>query len=276
MLSGCHLFEEGAVTSRFFGNQENWGKKLPRIPRAANTLKLELLFVERPADDPLLKDDQLWEGVDTVGDMEPLVRKRLLANGIRVGLSSSTPNRAVETLLGLEADRDGAAAPVNPKKLSGRRIVRPDGGETVVQVSHILPESRVSIVKDDGVRVKDFALARCVMRIKIEQLQEGWAKLDFLPEIHHGRHGYRPVYSNEGLKGTTSQNIYRLYSLGFPLKLNVGEMAILTSSTTQAESVGGQFFLRGEGGNRLQRVLIVRLVDIKKSPLLRSSGNHAN
>ena len=57
------------------------------------------------------------------------------------------------------------------------------------------------------------------------------------------------------------------------MKLNVGEMVILTADRSKPNSLGSHFFSKGEGDNRIQRLLIIRLVDIKKSPVIRSSFN---
>lgn len=264
---GCSLFSKGLSSVRLETQPVNNSTSgIPKIPRAADTVQLEMLFVERPVDDPLL-GEQLWEGMDIVGD-DPVVRKRNLANGIRVGHSSATPNRAIETLLGLTND-GGDAAPVDWKKLTGRRVIRPSGGDTVAQTSPYRAESTVKIVGDEGVRVKDFHMARCVMRIKAQRLQEGWATLEFLPEIHHGQRRFRPISSESGWKGGTSQKIHRLYSQRFSLTLNVGDMAVISADNRMPDSLGGHFFMAGEPGDQVQRVLIVRLIDIKPADVTR-------
>ena len=264
---GCSLLNKGLSSVGLDSRPTNDSTSgIPKIPRAADTVQLEMLFVERPVDDPLL-GEQLWEGMDVVGD-DPVVRKRLLANGIRVGHSSATPNRTIETLLGLTTD-GGAAAPVDEKKLTGRRVVRPSGGDTVAQTSPFRSQSTVKIVGDDGVLMKDFQTARCVMRIKAKSLQKGWATLEFLPEIHHGQRRYRPMSSEAGWSGGTSQKIHRLYSQRFSVTLNVGDMAVISADNLMPGSLGGHFFMAGDQGDQVQRVLIVRLTDINPATVTR-------
>lgn len=263
---GCTLFHHGSTLFEHVSRKlDDSDGVIPRIPRAADTVQLELVFVERPADDPLLSEGQLWAGLDMVGDMDPIIRKRLLSNGIRVGHSSPTPNRAIETLLGLMSENAGTAAPIDPRKLTGRRVVRPSGGDTIVQTGPLRQAASVKIVTDDGVRMKDFHLSRTIMRVKAERLQKGWARLEFLPEIHHGEQRYRPISSGNGWEGGTAQKVHRLYSQRFSVTLNVGDMAVITADNAMPESLGGSFFMAGDGGERIQRILIVRLSDIRTS-----------
>jgi hypothetical protein len=191
---------------------------------------------------------------------------------------SATPNRAVESLLGLTSQSTGTRDPVGRMQLAGQRIVRPAGGDTEVQTSRYFPTI--------AVRLHDAALdrsaashpsgdaagepfraqnARCVFRVKVEQLDDGFAKLEFTPEVHHGRLGWRPVATEAGLQGTTAQKIQHCYDQRFTLTLNTGEMAVLTADSSRPDSLGALFFIDGERGGRKQRVLFVRLADVARS-----------
>ncbi len=265
---GCTLFRRGSTFIEHVSRKlDKSTSVIPRIPRAPETVQLELMFVERPIDDPLLGDGQLFEGMDMVG-MDPIRRKRLLQNGIRVGHSSATPNRAIEALLGLMSESAGTAAPVDPRKLSGRRVVRPSGGETIVQTAPMRPAASVKVVMDEGVRIKDFRLARPVIRLKAERFQKRWARLEFLPEIHHEERRFRRISSENGWKSETAQKVHRLYSQRFSLTLNVGDMAVITADSAMPDSLGGTFFIAGDDGERIQRVLIVRLSDIRTADVV--------
>ena len=108
--------------------------------------------------------------------------------------------------------------------------------------------------------------ARCVLRVTAERLEDGWARLQFTPEIHHGRHRWRPIATGMGWRGSTSQKIYRFYDQRFSITLNTGEMAIITADSQQPASLASKFFIEGIGSNRVQRVLIVRLSDVATAP----------
>jgi|GEM_PF-347808 len=277
--AGCSLFRFG-WSDDVSTNGDPHAKKpsLPAIRRSRDTVGLEIVFAERPVDDPLLADAALWEGVDTVGELKPETRKRLLRQGFKVGHMSATPNAAVESLLGLTSQSTGTRAPVGRRQLAGQRIVRPLGGDTEVQTSRYFPmftydglprPSRSATAlegrrtgPDEPFRARN---ARCVLRVKVEQLDDGFARLQFTPEIHHGRMGWRPQATEMGLQGTTSQKIHYLYDQRFTMTLNTGEMAVLTADSALPDSLGNRFFIDGEPGSRTQRVLFIRLADVAAS-----------
>jgi hypothetical protein len=121
------------------------------------------------------------------------------------------------------------------------------------------------VAEVDGAEPKEFRDARFVFRVKAERDQDGWARIEFLPEIHHGEYRLRRVPGGVGFQLRTSQDVYPLYSQRFSLMLNVGEMAVITTDGENSASVGGHFFL-GDGANaRVQRVLVVRLSNMTKT-----------
>lgn len=275
--SGCRLLTQNWLTmirlhdddsTLLHETRRNGG--LPNIQRAIDTVKLQIMFVERPVGDPLFAEDALWESIASINSDSPTILNQLEKNGFRVGHSSSTPNRAIESLLGLKTDPSAGRTLTDSQRVTGQQIVRPSGGETTVQTNEIVPKSHVEIKTIDGVRVKQFNQSRGVLRVTAKRLQDGWAELEMLPEIHHGRHGYRPVSSADGWKRATGQEIHRLYGHRFKLALNVGEMVIITANDAAPNSLGDYFFHVDRDGQRFQRVLMIRLVDLKKQALLPS------
>lgn len=264
LCAGCKLLKYG-WTDTFSTTGEGDAKRssLPAMRRVRDTVGLEIVFAERPLNDPLLTNASLWEGVDTVGELTPDVRKRLQFHGFKVGHMSATLNAAVETLLGLKSEATGARTPVGRMQLAGQRIFRPVGGDTEVQTSRYFPA--ISVRLDDSAEPFDASNARCVLRVKVAQLDDGFAKLEFTPEIHHGRLGWRPIATEMGLQGTTAQKIRHCFDQRFSLTLNTGEMAVITADSNPADSLGRLFFVDGERGARTQRVLFVRLADVAKS-----------
>ena len=222
---GCGLFRRPPSLEDISKPEDKGRATLPSIRRRAETVGLELVFVDRPASDPLLRESELWRGVDTVGELTQEVRNRLHKNGFRVGHSSSTPNDALETMLGLTTVHGESQSREN---LTGTRIFRPKGGDTEIQTSRPHPEF-LAQQSSPGERPLRFRNARCVFRVKILSAGKGWAKLEFTPEIHHGRHGWRPIATGDGWEGKTGQNAYRLFDHRFQITLNAGEMAILTA-----------------------------------------------
>ena len=80
--TGCNLLN----ISTLFSSTESSGKselKLPPIVASRDAVQLEILFVDRPANDALL-GDSLWKQVDQIADMSADIRGTLRENGWRV------------------------------------------------------------------------------------------------------------------------------------------------------------------------------------------------
>jgi hypothetical protein len=264
-LCGCSFFKDGAG---LFGQRsqvaEGESPQLPPIPTSRDAIQLEVLLIERPVGDALL-GDTFWNEVDQVGSLEPETRLALSRNGFRIGHTGSEPPRALERMLELKSESAGGPKSDQQKNLIGRRIVLSSGGETEVQAGAIFSNCVVDIAGANKPESKEFQNARFVFRLKAERDQDGWARIEFLPEIHHGEYRLRRVPGGAGFQLRTSQDVYPLYSQRFSLMLNVGEMAVVTTDGENSSSVGGHFFL-GDGENaRVQRVLVVRLSNMTKT-----------
>lgn len=230
---------------------------LPPIPKTLDALRLEVIYVDRPIDDPLLRTS-LWKSVDQISNLSPEVRGMLRDNGIRFGHVSSTPPRPLQALLELSEESND---------LSRQQFTLPSGADTTIETSPILPERQFSFRRADADVTDTYKNARCVLRVSGERLQDGWARLDFLPEIHHSRHVTRPVAGDESLEFRTAQALVPLYAQRFAVTLNAGDILLLTvdrESPQLAGSIGQHFFLNAHTENRMQRLLIVRLAQIQR------------
>ncbi|MCA9067281.1 MAG: hypothetical protein KDA84_00050 [Planctomycetaceae bacterium] len=243
-------------------------------------MALEIVFVERPIDDPLM-GDQLWSEVDQIGSLPADVRQKLNEMGFCVGRVGANPPRALQTLMGLSMEVGNQ----KEKRLVGRRVVLPSGAETEVMTGRPLIQSKINVPTAKGMEVKTFENVHGVFRLKAKQLQDGWARIEFLPEVHHGRLVNRPVVVQGGWQLQTAQAIERLYGRQFALDLNLGEMVVITGNFEPEDSVGRHFFHGNEYSDAndpnlqnpseqpppesqldnspgIQRLLIVRLADL--------------
>lgn len=243
-LPGCLLFNwsstwlTGEVPSTF---SEPSANVLGKIPTSKTAVALEIVFVERPIDDPLM-GDQLWSEVDQIGSLPADVRQKLNQMGFRVGRVGANPPRALQTLMGLSTEVGNE----DEKRLVGRRVVLPSGAETEINTGQPQFRSSINVPAPKGMELKTFENVRGVFRLKAKRLQEGWARIELLPEIHHGRMTNRPVAVRGGWQLQTTQAIERLYNQQFSLDLNLGEMVVITGNVEPADSVGRHFFHAGE------------------------------
>ena len=254
-LMGCSLFPTGDAVSK----AESRRLSLPPIRAAQNAIQLEVLFVERPADDPLL-GPMLWREIDQIGAIPAETRELLQQNGFRVGHVGSSLPPTVQTLLGLVGAGD-VGDNQNAKPLVGNRKILPPGIDTEVQTGEEREACQLKIVQGDRVKLHEYQFARSLFRMKSVRLQDGWVRIDFQPEIHHGENRVRHTPTDEGWAYRSRQNVDARHAHQFSLTMNVGEMAIITAAPDQPETMGDLFFCRDDRGIKKQRVLIVRVAD---------------
>ena len=106
---------------------------------------------------------------------------------------------------------------------------------------------------------REFNNARCVLRMKVEHLQERWARLEFLPEIHYGDIQMRASATEHDWQITHAQEIESLFKHRFAMELNAGEFAVV-GSRPNSPSLAQQFFA-GDPAAGVQRLCVVRLKD---------------
>lgn len=255
-LVGCSLFPPHTPEKTTGGR----ASILPPIQPKRESIQLEVLFVERPADDPAL-GHALWREIDELGDFPTETRVLLQKNGFRIGHVGSSIPPAVQILLGLVSRENGENQNLNP--LIGNRKILPPGMDTEVQTAEERESGRFRRHNDLKIEDHEYFRLRSLFRMKSVRLQDGWVRVDFQPEIHHGENRVRHTPTEDGLGlgwgFQNRQNVETRHSDRFSVTLNIGEMAIITSDPTQDETLGNLFFCREDGGVTKQRVLIVRL-----------------
>jgi len=259
ILSGCELFKTNSTKAI----QSEAG--LPNISAPSDALALEVLFVERPVGDKLL-GDMLWNEVDTILNLEPEEQRDLVKNGFQIGVAAAHPPAALQQLLELRAKpKEGEVTipqDVENRLQGSRCFIRP-GSDTEIQLNDVpyVEFSFTEFASHHAVHgeTKKFADAKCFYRVTAHREQPGWARLEFVPEIHHGMDLLRPQAGSENWELKAQQNIERLYKHRFTVMLNTGDMALVTGRPDVAGSIGHRFFAGPEGRDGLQRLLIVRL-----------------
>jgi len=259
-VAGCSMFQSNNHTAL------KPAAELPNIPQPADTMELEIMFIERPTGDPLI-GNLLWRDVDQIGALEPEQLAMLKESGFRIGHISSSPPQALQTLLGMQAEiEEHDEQNPNSNKFSGRRLFLRSGAETEIQSSPFYRSCTIELPDELSTELtKDYENARCVIRMKVEKVQNGWMKIEFIPEIHHGHNHLRRIATKFGWQFQNTQKIDVLHKQKFSTTLNVGEMVVLTSNGTAPQSLGNTFFLGTEENSDLQRLLVIRFADMKKT-----------
>lgn len=264
VISGCnwHLKPGGILSKR---EKEQKVAKLPQAPPARDAIRLEAVFIERPLTDPLL-GDVLWREVDQVGTMPPEVRASVRSAGFRIGHVGSTPPVALQTLMGYSADIEDHLWNGNSRtKLNIQQFTLQSGAESEIP-AHLKLYDFCEVVLENAPEAQPVQLShvRCMLRVRATRLQDGWIRLDFQPEIHHDDNRLRITPTHDSWQNRTRQRIERLYDMQFSVDLSLGEMALITTREDAPDSFGHLFFVGPNPDAHLQRMLVLRLTDMRK------------
>lgn len=258
--SSCQLLPFSGWLGSTAAEQSTSNKPtLPKIPAARNAVAVELFLIDRAADDELL-GDVLWQDIDQSSVIPPIKRKQLEDLGFRIGRTGSVPPYTLQTLMGL-ADELGVSGD-DQQAVTMRRIVVPSGAHSEIAASRPDVSKTIKRRNTEG-KTDTFENARCLFQMRAERLQDGWARLELIPEIHHGSVTNRPRATHGGWTMRTSQQVERLFKHRFQLNMNLGEIVVVAQSSDDDESLAGHFFsYEDENGEPRQRLLVLRLAEM--------------
>jgi hypothetical protein len=259
VFAGCTLFRFGDGAQSIGVHRPT----LPRIQTSSESIQLEIQFVDRVADDPLL-GPTLWREVDQIAAIPSETREMLQQNGFQLGHVASSPPPAVQSLLGVGFDPNSGEG--GGKQKLGEWKFLPPGVEFELQATEPIEKCVVSIAEGQRSKSYEYEQVRFMFRVKSARLHDGWVRIDFQPEIHHGDLRDRYTPTDDGWAYRSRQKVDARQAQQFSLTMNVGEFAIITAAPGHPDSMGERFFCRDESGTKRQRLLIVRVLDAGKSP----------
>lgn len=251
---GCHIVD----THR---EQSESKSLLNPIQPGMEAVQIDIVYIERDVDDPLLSS-LVWDEVDTIGTVNLETRSKLRRSGFRIGLVGLTPPRSLQRLLGIKHDITDSAGTSRHNEMVGRTIHLRSGGEAEILTSNIQPEISFKLPGDSEPSI--LFNARFILRTELERLQDGWIKLHIIPEIHHGSSELRPMAGASRWELKPQQEIISLRDLKFSVSLNVGEMLIVSSESSELDKIASQFFVNHNGQRSQRRMVVIRLTDMKK------------
>lgn len=236
--------------------------KLPLLTAPRNSVELDIVFVDRPVSDPLL-GRTLWREVDQVGTLSAEQRATIRDAGILVGHVGSSPPDALQSLLNLtDQDHERQRREANGiPKTAARRVALPAGTDTEVWSNETVPQRQVTL--PEGKKL-ELANMRGLLRLRAERSQDGWARLDFTPELHHGETNTRPFAATTGWIYRTTQEVIPCFAQQFSANLNVGEMLVLTCDRDRPGTLGQSLFQFEDSTGLKQRLVVVRLAELRE------------
>ncbi len=260
-LGGCTLFSTNDLTKQLTASRS----VLPPIKAPVDAVQLQVIFIERPADDPLIRN-LIWQDLDQVGAMAPETRTVLDQNGIRVGQSGSHPPPSLQKLLGMTEELV-AEGDADHQLMRGRRLGLRSAQESEIQTLDQPLDTSIRYVLDGQEDTVPYEQLRPVLKIRPVRVQDGWIRLEFSPEMHHGQSRLRHTPTDEGWALRGGQECDARYLLKFHVMLNNGELAVISCDASKPDSVGSRMFTRKNEGRQTQRLLVVRLADSGRADL---------
>ncbi len=271
LLICCGALACESLPSGRSSNESTTAFKLPPIPVPRDSVEVDIVFIDRPAGDPML-GKTLWREIDQVGALTAEQRSAIREAGIQVGHVGSSPPDVLQSLLNLagdESERKRREANGIPQT-TARRIVLPAGSDTEINASEPVALRNVDI--PDG-RHLELVEVHGNLRLRAERSQDGWARLDFLPELHHGQMKTRPFAAPTGWMFRTTQEVLPLFAQRFTANLNVGEMLIITADRDRPGTLGQALFQFEDATGPKQRVIVLRLADLREIAPVRLRQN---
>jgi hypothetical protein len=261
-VCGCTLLTPMSDVFVFHSNSNGTQNLLTPLRPARDALQIDVVFVERPLGDPLL-GKTLWNDIDQVAGFESSELDSVKQLGILIGNAGSNPCPALERMLRDSADPIDAADAKNCLKLHKQTFCVRNSEASSIETNAV-EHCTLDLPLFTGPREKKYDKFKSILRLTALRLQDGWAKLEFAPEIHHGVERVRPMVVNGDWQQKESQEVDTLPQR-FSLKLHVGEIAVMTAAPASPRSFGHHAFIRenAEKGS-VQRLLVVRLSNMSR------------
>lgn len=241
-------------------------KKIPGVRPPENAVCLDIVLVERPKGDSLL-GSQLWDRVDQLHSLEAESRDGLRENGFRLGVVGTNPPRALQQLLGEHPEFLYEESAERAKQSSGHRLFVRSGGNVKIAATPRLETCDLCVERDGEEQTLSLSDAEGRFRLQVEQLESGWVKLTFVPQVYHGPNHLRYVADKEW-RLEDSQRVETFFQQRFSLILGQGEMVVLAADGPDSHRLG-QLFFTGKGTPRskedgedppeVERILVVRV-----------------
>jgi hypothetical protein len=247
---------------------------------AAFTLPMEVLFV-RCADDSGAEVETLWKQVDEQV-IDEAVRRRLAANGLRVGLlRGDLPATVLADTAPPLAAADGTTPPASEGATAP--VATADAMPPVVrQVLRLLPGRENEVVSlrsvpnlvvmqrdDDGLSGASYSDALPHFSVRAWPGPDGRVRVELVPVIRHGP-VERSWVGEEGVFTVEAgQRRQLLETLRCTADVPADAMLVVGAAGDAGTTVGDALFRPRGGGAKEWRLLAVRPIDPAVDPMFR-------
>ncbi|MEZ6069648.1 MAG: hypothetical protein R3C10_05095 [Pirellulales bacterium] len=273
------------------------GRSPLRRPRMSpETTALDVFFARVPYGDTEA-NETLWQELDE----QPIpiaTRRRLAANGLRVGVAAGRLPVTLERMLELDAlTSSGVAADasadvavddedspevladdaltanrttVDPNaRVTGRHVQCLDGEACLLLANdHHVDELHVLMPGEDGLRGRRFTQAQGSFDVTPTRLSDGRVRLRLLPKITHGALANRFEAQNNFSPLVAGQQSEKFEQLAVEVDLAAGEVLVVACDVDRQGSLGHRLLTTERDGERQQKLIVVRVSQTQHDPLL--------
>jgi hypothetical protein len=247
---------------------------LVRPQMSADSVVLEIFFVRVPfgkeeANGPL------WEEVDEQ-HLPAEARRQLAQSGFRAGVVAGQMPTTLSQLMELNdkpAPREADVQKVGLEQMQSEpRVVRRHlqcrtGQRNEILTSDVYNELPVLMSESGGLCGQTYARAQGLLAVKTFPLPDGRVRLDLLPELHYGEPRQRFVGDQGALRLESGRPRRGFENLAFSVTLAPGHMLLVSCLPSRPGSLGHHFFTTVNGGQKEQKLLIIRLAQTQHDGL---------
>jgi len=229
------------------------GQLLNPLPKMRDGIRLDVFRVDRYVGDPRISDS-MWKSVSQGGSLDPATIRNLNDHGFRFGTVPANLPMGLQSLI--LATSSGSA-----ERTLHESFAFPTGEHAILDVMQLPEGMEVVIPGPEGSRPLTLHSAKTVLRVRADKIEDGWARLEIVPEIHYGEVLNRPVAGEREWLMRNTQSVEPLYQLKFHVELNRSEMAVV-GLHEPAKTPIGRWFFRNQLENSLERVMMIRMADV--------------
>lgn len=246
---------------------------LKPVNTSSDSVSLEIFQARIPLDKDATAD-ALWEGIDEQ-KFDPELRRRLVANGLRVGIVGGSLPKELADLLEL----DGAASEAGGAQVITDQSAVPRVSRQVIQakrreqrqihVSELRDEGQVLLSRDGSFGGKTFRQMQGVYSLQAELIPGQRVKVRLTPELHHGDLKNRYAGSQQGIFMSIPSREREVFDeLSMDATLAPGELLVLGCLPAAKTSLGGVFHTASAAGKDERKLILVRLLQVPPSEIL--------
>jgi hypothetical protein len=274
-LTGCRAIDGGRPASGPEAAATSAAERGAAARPAPRTIPLELVFVRCDEHDAVFREE-LWQFVDEQG-FDAELRRRLAANGLRVGIVGSHLPPHLAARFTATATATAGLPPLATDAAVSRRVLRllPGRRGEVVMESGI---RELVLLEHDagGVRGGTYGDASPLVSLRAEPAADGRVEVEAVPEIRHGPIEKSWVGEDGMFRLESGQRRHRLEHLAFTAVLPRDGMLVVGCSGDDTASVGDCLLRDHDRGERTSvRLLAIRPLADTIDPLFQPAGEEA-